>query len=55
MNIIFNHLHVTGLTEAQILEHAKAFQLRAMERGWVYGLQEAVDAMIDAFTERAQG
>lgn len=51
----FEHISLTRLTVPEALKLAKSFQLRAMDRGFVYGLQEAVDAVIDAHVEAAQG
>jgi len=53
--ITFNHLAQTGVTEDHVLAEAKRFQKHALERGFVFELQEAVDAVIDAELEAAQG
>ncbi len=51
----FKYLALTNLTEAQILTLAKDFQKRAKKRGIIFDTQEAVDAVIDAGIEAAQG
>ncbi len=54
-NMTFKYLNLTGLTVTEVLAEAKAFQLRALDRKIKFGLQEAIDAVIDAFAEAKQG
>jgi len=54
VDIDFTGIDQTGLTVAEVMTEAKAFQIRALDRGFVYGMQESVDAIIDAYTEAMQ-
>ena len=55
MALTFNWIKQTGLTQDEVLMRARAHQASMRRGGFDSSLQEAVDAVIDAAIEHAQG
>lgn len=51
----YKYIENTGLTKHEINARANEFLARAAKRGYEFTMQEAIDGVIDAASEYAQG